>query len=75
METISTPALPLPRAADVHSSYEQGRCTRGELHAARNTLNGQRALCDGRKIVSRATGRFELRSPAACPECVAAVTG
>ena len=73
MEPFGTPVFPPPRQA-TSTVYEQGLCGNGVLHASRKTLQGARAICDGRQIVAPVSGRFNPTTQGACPGCVAATT-
>ena len=52
------------------TQYEQGIAAGSPaLHAARRTLQGLKALCDGRKV-EPISGRFDATAAEACPACV-----
>lgn len=57
------------------TAYEQGRAADGQLHAARKTLQGMKAVCDGSKITVVISGRFDPTVQDACPACVDATKG
>ena len=73
MEPVSTPVF-APRRQAGTTAYEQGVCGRGVLHASRKTLQGAKAICDGRQIVAPVTGRFDATTQGACAACVVATT-
>jgi hypothetical protein len=47
------------------------------VHAVHKTLQGDRSLCDGSRVVAWLSGRFDSDGPDACHTCAAltSVTG
>jgi hypothetical protein len=75
MAMLTRPDLPVPRRSLSDAAhYEQGRCSSSVLHAARKTLQGQLAVCDGSKVTQQVSGRFDATAKDACPACVKALS-
>ncbi|MDX6287770.1 MAG: hypothetical protein QOG53_3255 [Frankiales bacterium] len=74
MDTTISATVPAPRTATPASAYEQGGCGSSLVHAARKTLQGHKALCDGSPIIEWHSGRFDATATQACPDCAAAVS-
>jgi hypothetical protein len=70
-------ALPQQRAATTTTSpspYERGACGMGRIHAARKTLQGTRAVCDGALPLTRLGGRFDHEALDSCLACIVETT-
>jgi hypothetical protein len=71
--TMSAVQIPTQREP-APSSYEQGHGTGDVVHAARKTLRGPAALCDGTAVTSLLAGRFDPVTAGACPACAGLLT-
>ena len=66
--TLAIPTQRAPHAAS--SSYEQGMAGSPVIHAARRSLQGPRAICNGSQL-DPISGRFDVAAAHPCPECAA----
>jgi hypothetical protein len=75
MVIMDTTTQHLPQQRAGSTPYEQGTCGSPLVHAARKTLQGHKAVCDGARIETFVSGRFDGAAAGVCPACAEAVVG